>query len=384
MKRYILILLLAVFGFAYAADPGGVKNNTYHATKEAAMKAAGFDVYDTQRNREFNSFTISNHAKVRDYLGSAYAGEWTEYGADGIMRQVVALTRSVHLDKSVFANDYYKFVYLKYSYEELESVQNRISDIFMKLNSDGRLEDILIHTISINVEANKVYVYVLSKNEKRVYDELGRAGFNLDMIEIRLQDALYQPVLDYHPGEKILAWGQGLTSTCTGGFVGNIDIYHVLLTAGHCFIPGITSAVYYDSGNYIRGPLIGHLLMYANGGLYGMDYAAFSNSNFLHTIHAGILIPPSTVKSVKAPLEITLALNKKRVCAYGKMSGWNCESITSINNQTTTTQGVTLYGLASVAFCSVVGDSGGPVVLEIGDNALGMVVVSQCSGFGGG
>lgn len=382
--RILFIICLSLSNTIWAAELGDAKVGVFHATKEAATKADGFDVYDTPRNREFSGFTIANHGRVKMHLGSAYAGEWTEYASDGTMHQMVAVTREVAVDRSVFPKDYYKFVRVRHSYAELESVQQKLIDRFASLTSNAKPDDLLIHTIGINVQINKVEVQVFSRNAIKVHQELLNMGFNLDMIDIKVRDTLFQPVSNYYAGEAIIAWGAGISSSCTGGFVGNVDIYHVLLTAGHCFIPPTISAVYFDLGNFLRGQLIGHLWMHANGGLYGMDYAAFSNSNFVHTIHAGIRVPPSSIKTVKTPLEIGSSLVNRRICAYGKTSGWRCGQISSINQTTTTSMGVTLFGFASVTFCSAAGDSGGPVVLESGDNALGLVAVSSCRGFGGG
>lgn len=382
MKKYAFIILYWIMcGLVHAADSNSEMGITRYETKEEAMKASGMDVYDTQRNREFSRFTLENHSRVVNYLKSAYAGSWTEYGNDKNMNVVVALARPVYIDKSIFIDDYYKFVYVKYNYEELESVKNKIVDIFMR-PAEGR--DILIHSVAIKVMENKVGVSVFSKDERRVYDELRRAGFDLDMIYVRLEDQLEQPLLNYYPGTKIwIRGGSGIAQTCTGGFVGNVGIYHVLLTSGHCF-KYFANEVRFDTGYGIWGDLIGHPLTSVYGGLYGMDYGAFSNHNFIHTIYAGIRVPPSTVKAVKSPIEISGPLIGKEVCTYRQSQGWGCGKILEINKTFYNNENILLNNFATINLCSVVGDSGGPAVLSVGDNALGIVATGRCGSFGGG
>ena len=382
MKKYVFVVLCFIMCvFVRAADSGGEAGIARHETKEAAMKAAGLDGYDTARNREFSRRTLENHGRVVNYLKSAYAGAWTEYGSDNNMRVVVAVTKPFYVDKSIFFDDYYKFVYVKYNYEELELVKNRIVDIFMQPEA---ARNMLIHGISINVRENKVDVSVFPKNEQKVYEELRRAGFDLDMIDVQLEERLEQPISSYYPGTKIwIRGGLGISQICTGSFVGNVGIYHVLLTSGHCLELN-ANEVRFDTGFGIWGDLIGYPLGFVYGGLYGMDYGLFSNFNFVHAIYAGIRVPPSTVKSVKSPVEISDPLVGSWACAYGQSQGWKCEEIFEINKTFYNSAGVLMINFARIRLCSIGGDSGGPVVLAVGDNALGIVSTGLCGSFGGG
>ena len=379
MRKSLLALLVVLFSSAWAADPND-GNIVRHETKEAAMLADGFHVYDTPRNHEFNKTVLENHDRVVNYLGSTYAGGWVEYGADNKIYQIIAVTRQVKsIDKSVFPSDYYRFVYVKYSIDDLEKVKNKIDEMFLRWYGIG-----FVKVIGINVKSNKVELSVASDSYQRAYDGLNKLGVNADMVDIKVMDSEIRPLSSYYAGTKLAVRAStGLFNTCTGGFVGSSGIYHVLLTAGHCFAPGFDK-VYFGAPYGGVGELIGNLLAYVNGGLYGKDYGAFSNFNFVHTIWPGIAAPPSGVKSVKSPVDVGYSMIGRRVCGYGVVSGWGCSSIRMVNQTITTKYGVRLINFASFERCSFPGDSGGPIILETGNNAVGLISADECASFGGG
>lgn len=227
MNKFLLVLLSVVFASAWAVGPED-KNAVRHETKEAAMRADGFDAYDTARNRVFMEFIISNHDRVISHLGSAYAGGWVEYYGDNRMRQIIAITKSIKVDSSIFPDDYYRFIQVKYNLNDLESVKNKIDEMFLQLYGVG-----FVKIIGVNVKNNKVELSVSSENYQRANGGLVRSGFDMDMIEIKVMDVEIRPLSNYYPGTKLMLRNvNGWYKQCTGGFVGSIGIYHALLTTG--------------------------------------------------------------------------------------------------------------------------------------------------------
>lgn len=68
----------------------------------------------------------------------------------------------------------------------------------------------------------------------------------------------------------------------------------------------------------------------------------------------------------------------------GAVNGWGCGPIRLVNRNITTKYNVRLINFASFERCSFPGDSGGPIVMEVGDNAAGLVAADECVAFGGG
>lgn len=198
MNQILLVLLSVFFGSAWAVDPKD-KDILRHETKEAAMRADGFDIYDAARNREFNELIMLNNDKLINYLGSVYAGGWVDYGDDRKIRQVIAITQKVKIDSLIFPDDYYRFVHVKYSIDDLGLVRSKVDEMFLGWYGAGFLK-----TIGINVKRNKVELSVSSENYQRAHEGLIQSGLNLDMLEIKVMDAEIRPLSNHYPKTKLM------------------------------------------------------------------------------------------------------------------------------------------------------------------------------------
>ncbi|WP_147476868.1 trypsin-like serine protease [Vandammella animalimorsus] len=96
----------------------------------------------------------------------------------------------------------------------------------------------------------------------------------------------------------------------------------------------------------------------------------FVNANWAHALRGQIKAGLSFY-NVGPPLEHTSWLENRQICRMGMSSGWRCGRFLQANMKYTI-NGVPFY-LSEAEVCASPGDSGGPMILSAGNNALGLL-----------
>ncbi|MGE8319427.1 MAG: S1 family peptidase [Pseudomonadales bacterium] len=385
---------LTLFNSAKAnQDEAGFGIEKYE-TKEAALKAAGLDIYDSEINRETIFNANKNEPQLSKNLGDKYAGTWIEYDENNHAYQVIATTSPVNIDQSLLTKGKTVFTLAKHGYKKLIATQEKMAELLLDKNTIP--DNKLVFSLDIDIPSNIIIINAQQENFKNISDLLAENGFDLSMIDLRTQEISDTLTGDLWGGTRVVYGPPNLPPgpitypTCTAGFNAFADdIYPVVITAGHCAKDPANNNVYMNSAvdsNYSRvGDYIGEYLAidYYNG----VDAALFGNTA-LHTTHSRISLSASTAVDVNAPIAITPALVNTQVCGFGGRSGWKCAKLSSINNIRTRPGVGAQFRLAIVDFCSLKGDSGGPVISAT-NNAIGMLSATEnsngdnCASIGG-
>ncbi|MDR2154182.1 MAG: S1 family peptidase [Burkholderiaceae bacterium] len=381
MKKLGLLAIAFVFSAACAGDQAGspaaanananAENPVYQPSMEAAMKAAGLDVYETKRNKELWAKADLNSEKLKASLGESYAGSWFEYDSNNNAYQVIAVTRPVKIDKSLVADSNFKLIFVAYSLKTLESIMDKMVNIYMP---SGVIVKPDILSMEVDIKNNRISVYIRPADIPAVYNELFKSGYDMGMINIKPQDGPleHHSVIDAGTHIAVSSPTSPMGSRCTAAFNAAIDIYPVILTAGHCATSRSNQTVYFNDapGDYlIKGALIGNIV-YNDYNSAGMDSAIFANANFVHFMTARIKNGPSSFGEVRSPQALNTEMLNRNICTYGSVSGWRCGKLLALSIPARMPNGATL-SLAKASYCGDPGDSGGPVVSEAG-NILGI------------
>jgi streptogrisin C len=355
------------------------KDQEFHSSMEAALDAAGLTPYATAENDEIIAKSSEVLDEIREFMVDEFAGSWIEYDKNHKAVLVIAVTESdLSSAKKLEKIDYtIKFVTVKFSYAELDSIANKIIIDFGEFKGSG--DEQLIFATAVDEKANRVVIHVRQEFINFVKERLDSAGFNLEAIKFLAQDGPVELYGALYGGTRI-ATGISASSlaACTAGFNVVIDkVYPGTITAAHCHIKNNNAkyAFFNDgtTGKINPGPLIGEF--FAIGWPDKMDAAIFGNTNFVHDLPPRILTSPKTSQTVKPLGEYKI---NSSVCTYGGTSGWRCGIVRVINTRVHMGGG-TYMNMPQADFCGAPGDSGGPVVTASG-NAIGIF----SGGLGGG
>lgn len=386
MKKMLFPMLVASFSMHSFAQESNTQ--TYHETKEAALKASGLDVYASKKNDRIINAAAKNIEQIKSALAGSFAGTWIKYDENNVAHQVVAIKGGGNLTKiSNAPENGIIIVDAKYSYQELEAIREKILALFKDLSDGG---EPLIFGIAIDDENNKLIVRGHQYNLEFIESKIVISGIERDAISLEAQDGPMTLMGVLFGGSRIVSsTSGGVNFRCTNGFNVVIDvIYPGSITAAHCYEYNTSlKSVYFDlatSGTSIKGDFIGDY--FANGWVDNMDAIIFGNVNFVHTLYRKVKTTPNNLVSVKPLGQMVL---NSTVCSSGGTSGWRC-GIQKSTNSTQTINGK-IFKVSEADFCGAGGDSGGPV-LSGQNNALGIymgVLGSNSNGtcgpiFGGG
>lgn len=373
----ILIIYSCILG-AFAQDYNK-KDQEFHSSMEAALEAAGLTPYATAENDEIIAKSSETLDEIRKSMVGEFAGSWIEYDENYKAVRVIAVTESGLSSAKKFEKIDYavKFVTVKFSYAELDSIVNKIIKDFGEFKGFG--DEQLIFAAGVDQEANRVVINVRQEFIEFIKGRLDSAGFNLEAIKFFAQDGPVELYGTLYGGTRIAAGSSTSSlSACTAGFNVVIDkVYPGTITAAHCHIKNNNAKYAFfnngTTGKINPGPLIGEF--FAIGWNDKMDAAIFGNTNFVHDLPPRILTSSKTSQAVKSLGEYDI---KSSVCTYGGTSGWRCGIVRAINT-VVHMGGGTYMNMTQADFCGAPGDSGGPVVTSSG-NAIGI----SSGGLGGG
>lgn len=148
MKKYFALAILAAATTVIATPQ---EDSGLFSTRDEALKAAGLDIYESPKNAEVIKNAPSN---IKDIPTSVYSGTWLEYDENKEARQIIAVKSLQDVRKS--ADENIKYVFVKYSTEELEGIRKDIFSLFRE-KKDERND--LILGIAIN-DQKTTYLYV--------------------------------------------------------------------------------------------------------------------------------------------------------------------------------------------------------------------------------
>lgn len=217
-----LIISSCILG-AFAQDYNK-KDQEFHSSMEAALEAAGLTPYATAENDEIIAKSSETLDEIRKSMVEEFAGSWIEYDENYKAMLVIAVTESglssakLSGAKKFEKIDYVvKFVPVKFSYAELDSIVNKIITDFGEFKGLG--DEQLIFAAGVSQKANRVVINVRQEFIDIVKERLDSAGFNLEAIEFFAQDGPVELYDTLYGGTRI-ATGSSTSSlaACTAGF----------------------------------------------------------------------------------------------------------------------------------------------------------------------
>ena len=167
---------------------------------EDAIKAAGLEKIMTKENDDFRDQLSARYNQMVAALGSAFAGTWMEYDADGKAYQVVALTRPAAIDPSWIPDNRLKVVRFKHDNQSLNAVMDRIVEKYMK---SATFKPQILGT-GIDVQNNTVTVYTYPDQMEKLRHILRGDGFDMNMLSIAPRDGPVQPASRGHGAASTL------------------------------------------------------------------------------------------------------------------------------------------------------------------------------------
>ena len=254
MKKMLFPMLAASFSMCSFAQYSNPQNSTqtYHETKESALKASGLDVYVSKKNDRIINAAAKNTEEIKAELAGSFAGTWIKYDENKVAHQVVAIKGGGNLTKiSNAPENGFLIVDAKYSYQELEAVREKILTLFKNLSNDGEQ---LIFGIAIDDENNKLIVRGHQQNLEFIKSKIVISGIDADIISLEAQDGPMTLMGVLFGGSRIVSsTNGGLNFRCTNGFNVVIDvIYPGSITAAHCYEYNTI-----DPAGFIRKPCSG-------------------------------------------------------------------------------------------------------------------------------
>jgi streptogrisin C len=365
VKHYFALAILTAATAAMAASP---EVPTTFSTKEEALKEAGLDIYESAKNAEIINDAVSN---IENIPKSAYSGTWIEYNEKNEATQVIALSSPIGVKKS--NNENIKYVFVKYSTNDLEKIRENIFSIFKDKQVGGEQ---LIFGIAINDQQNNISVRARKENLEVVKNIIDAQIEDSEIVTIDPQDGPVTLYGNIYGGTKIASAPPGLPNTaggsvCTAGFNVIIDgIYQGIITAAHCLhqAPLSWTSVYFNNSptgtNAQKGAYIGEYL--ADEWQHGIDAILFGNVSHVHTTSPQMYGSGNILRYVKDWYSPIINTN---VCTYGGVNKWRCGTQKTLNSQQYVNGAV--FTFSEATFCGSAGDSGGPVV-NGNMNALGI------------
>lgn len=169
------------------------KPQIFHATKEEAMRAAGLDVDATEENgiepenaSRLEAFA-ENRQSIQAVAGDSYAGTWIEYGKNYKAYQVIATTAPISTLKNVPTKGPVQFVRVKFSYQELLAMREKINMAFTKSAPSGKPR---VCSVAIDEKQNKLLVRGSEENQKIIHARLVLLGIDMKAIVLEIQNGL--------------------------------------------------------------------------------------------------------------------------------------------------------------------------------------------------
>lgn len=370
-KFYIPEIVIAAGFLVIGSLDVSANGNDAFITKEKALKAAGLDSNVVDENEKIMLTANANEERFKTELGDTYGGSWIDYDSSGKAYQVVAAVDLILVSKRYTQQVNLKIVEVKYSLNELESLRNLMVEKFFNLkDSTG---DVLLLSLDADPKRNKVIVGTKSSNIEAIKSIFKENKLNSDMLDFDIQAGPEKPAAktSLYGGGSIVTANRGTPSSpnawkasCTAGFNARLEGTHtgVIVTAGHCEYVDDTEAVYIDSGGH-RSPRMGAYIGDFLANSYykdNVDGVLYGNVNEVYDLVPLITRGPLADFNVKPVLSITNAMRGRQICAYGKMNGWRCGRLSSVD--TVVNRGGRPLRLSIAEFCVEEGDSGGPVV----------------------
>lgn len=390
MRIFSISSIVALAAFLTIAFPSArAENRDVFISKEDALKLAGRDPNMADENEKIMLAANANEKKLRSELGDVYGGSWIDYDSSGRAYQVVAAVDAIIVNKEYSKEVNLKIVEVKYSLKQLESLGGVIAEKFFSLKDAE--EEVLIFWLDIDQKRNKIILNAKPSNFNKIKSIFKENNLNIDMLEFKGQDAPERPAAKtvLYGGSSIVtanrgtpSWSNDWKSSCTAGFNARLDgtSVGVVITAGHCELADDSEAAYVDNGGSNSpkmGAYIGDFL--ANGFYkYNIDGVLYGNVNEVYDLAPVITRSPLGDFGVMGTMPITNMIRGSQICSYGKVSGWRCGNLLSIDAMVN--RDGRLLRLAIAEFCAEGGDSGGPVVYpdrgNVGasaGNAIGIV-----------
>ncbi len=163
------------------------KPQIFHATKEEAMRAAGLDVDATEENASHLEAFAENRQSIQAVAGDSYAGTWIEYGKNYKAYQVIATTAPISTLKNVPTKGAVQFVRVKFSYQELLAIREKINMAFTKSAPSGKPR---VCSVAIDEKQNKLLVRGSEENQKIIHARLVLLGIDMKAIALEIQNGL--------------------------------------------------------------------------------------------------------------------------------------------------------------------------------------------------
>ncbi len=163
------------------------KPHVFHATKEEAMRAAGLDVDATEENASRLEAFAENRQSIQAVAGDSYAGTWIEYGKNYKAYQVIATTAPISTLKNVPTKGPVQFVRVKFSYQELLAMREKINMAFTKSAPSGKPR---VCSVAIDEKQNKLLVRGSEENQKIIHARLVLLGIDMKAIVLEIQNGL--------------------------------------------------------------------------------------------------------------------------------------------------------------------------------------------------
>lgn len=163
------------------------KPQIFHATKEEAMRAAGLDVDATEENASHLEAFAENRQSIQAVAGDSYAGTWIEYGKNYKAYQVIATTAPISTLKNVPTKGAVQFVRVKFSYQELLAIREKINMAFTKSAPSGKPR---VCSVAIDEKQNKLLVRGSEENQKIIHARLVLLGIDMKAIVLEIQNGL--------------------------------------------------------------------------------------------------------------------------------------------------------------------------------------------------
>lgn len=188
---YPLALILTI-AFCQRATSQPFFNESEHASgatvdqpgyrsSEDALKNTGFDKRITEKNNAVALKTSSVQDTLKIETGPFFAGTWIEYDEKNVAHQVVAVTSSMIKSKTASANPSIKYVYVKYSLDQLEKISNNLLDEFM-VNPNTPIK---VTSTNIDLKNNKISVRVESESNIPPLEKLlSSRGYDMNMLKV--------------------------------------------------------------------------------------------------------------------------------------------------------------------------------------------------------
>lgn len=334
---------------------------------------------------------INRHKKNFETGGELYknliknydGGQWIQYDESGDPYPVIAISNRYNSQYLITDSipEEAEVVYVDYSIEELDALQQEIIPLFIE---DDSILNKLIKSIVVDQRVNRVVIESNIDTSKEILKILKDFGIDGSKIIIDENDLIYENIGNLYSGSGTFIQDSSGYSLCTAGFFGRVDnSYDISITAGHC-IPAITPGNTYLINRiwpqFTRPPLssigefIGSKLVneYVGNNIIKRDIGHYANANHIHNF-IPVLAPPANnpITSFTASTSPGMML-----CAFGAISQWRCGQVLSTGKIQADSRNVTIINTTEVSMCSRSGDSGGPGVFRNGSSVIGYAIAA--------